>query len=159
MAHIYLMFDFGTDEEKAQQARHRLDGWKQAFRLDKKMIYKFDRSDGAEAKKGDEAAKAAEGGKAAKTEKQGKSAKAGKAKSEKAKISEQPDPEKKDAPETPEKIKLLIRLAFSNHEKLSEQRWVERIPAEEPFKAASPLTLRDGEASFEETEARFDDLD
>jgi hypothetical protein len=53
MAHIYMTFDFGTDEEKAQQARHKLDGWKQAFRLDKKLIYKFERAtpegDGASA--------------------------------------------------------------------------------------------------------------
>src|SRR5260370_34120884 len=31
MAHSYIRLDFGTDEEKAQQARHKLDGWKQAF--------------------------------------------------------------------------------------------------------------------------------
>src|SRR5215470_2472425 len=45
MAHIYLTFDFGKDEEKAQQARHKLDAWKQAFRLDKKMQGKFDRKE------------------------------------------------------------------------------------------------------------------
>src|SRR5713226_3359821 len=43
MAHSYIRFDFGMDEEKAQQARHKLDGWKQAFRLDKKLLYKLDR--------------------------------------------------------------------------------------------------------------------
>src|SRR5260370_40111080 len=43
MAHSYIRFDFGTDEEKAQQARHKLDGWRQAFRLDKKLQYKLDR--------------------------------------------------------------------------------------------------------------------
>src|SRR5258708_32134338 len=48
MAHIYLTFDFGKDEEKAQQARHKLDSWKQAVKLDKKMQGKFDRTeDGA----------------------------------------------------------------------------------------------------------------
>jgi len=40
MAHSYIKLDFGTDEEKAQQARHKLDGWKQAFRLDKRLLYK-----------------------------------------------------------------------------------------------------------------------
>src|SRR5215470_3513151 len=45
MAHIYLTFDFGKDEEKAQLARHKLDAWKQAFRLDKKMQGKFDRKE------------------------------------------------------------------------------------------------------------------
>src|SRR5260370_31508494 len=43
MAHSYIRLDFGTDEEKAQQARHKLDGWRQAFRLDKKLQYKLDR--------------------------------------------------------------------------------------------------------------------
>src|SRR5260370_15402874 len=43
MAHSYIKLDFGTDEEKAQQARHKLDVWKQAFRLDKRLLYKLDR--------------------------------------------------------------------------------------------------------------------
>jgi len=49
MAHSYIRFDFGTDEEKAQQARHKLDGWRQAFRLDKKLQYKVDRPESAPA--------------------------------------------------------------------------------------------------------------
>src|SRR5260370_187203 len=49
MAHSYIRLDFGTDEEKAQQARHNLDGWKQAFRLDKKLQYKVDRPENAPA--------------------------------------------------------------------------------------------------------------
>jgi len=49
MAHSYIRFDFGTDEEKAQQARHKLDGWRQAFRLDKKLQYKLDRPESAPA--------------------------------------------------------------------------------------------------------------
>jgi hypothetical protein len=157
MAHIYLTFDFGTDEEKAQQARHKLDGWKQAFRLDKKLIYKFDRSDGAAGGKGGEPPK--EAARAAKSAKEEKNAKTEKGKSAKAPKSGEAGTEPKEVPETPEKIKLLIRLAFSNHERLSEQRWVERIPAEEPFKEASPATLRNGVATFEEMEARFEDLD
>jgi len=40
MPHIYMQFDFGKDEEKAQLARHKLEVWKQAFRLDKKLLYK-----------------------------------------------------------------------------------------------------------------------
>jgi len=47
MSHIYMKFDFGTDEEKAQSARHKLDVWKQAFRLDKKLQYKLDRPESA----------------------------------------------------------------------------------------------------------------
>src|SRR6202035_5834958 len=48
MAHIYMHFDF-ADEENAQQARHKLDVWKQAFRLDKKLQYKLERAEEAEA--------------------------------------------------------------------------------------------------------------
>src|SRR5258708_39611941 len=43
MAHSYIKLDFGTDEEKAQQARHKLDVWKQAFRLDKRLLCTLDR--------------------------------------------------------------------------------------------------------------------
>ena len=43
MAHTYLIFDFGENEEAAQHARHKLEGWKQAFRLDKKLLFKFER--------------------------------------------------------------------------------------------------------------------
>src|SRR5579863_4872831 len=71
MAQTYLLFDFGPDEEKVQQARHKLEGWKQAFRLDKKLQYKLEREQTSES--GDAEAEAEP---AAKTEK----SKAGKAK-------------------------------------------------------------------------------
>ena len=45
MAQTFLVFDFGADEESAQQARHKVEGWKQGFRLDKKLLLKFDRSE------------------------------------------------------------------------------------------------------------------
>ena len=45
MAQSYLIFDFGTNEEAAQQARHKLEGWKQAFRLNKKLQLKFEREE------------------------------------------------------------------------------------------------------------------
>src|SRR5260370_28239505 len=47
MAQHYLLFDFGPDEEKVQQARHKLESWKQAFRLDKKLQYKLEREQSA----------------------------------------------------------------------------------------------------------------
>ena len=56
MAHIYLTFDFAKDEEKAQQARHKLEGWKQAFRLDKKLLYKVERIAAATPADGDQMA-------------------------------------------------------------------------------------------------------
>src|ERR1700730_18469333 len=45
MAQTYFLFDFGPDEEKVQQARHKLESWKQAFRLDKKLQYKLERQE------------------------------------------------------------------------------------------------------------------
>src|SRR5580700_4940970 len=66
MAHTYLLFDFGTDEEKAQLARHKLEGWKQAFRLDKKLQYKLERADDEANAEPDEGQQAAETPKAEK---------------------------------------------------------------------------------------------
>jgi len=131
-----MQFDFGKDEEKAQLARHKLEVWKQAFRLDKKLLYKFERAtDGTS--EAEPAAASPEKSKAK-----------GKTKA-------------KDEPETPksnETVKLLLRLGFSNHEKLSEQRWVDRIPAEEPFLAASPKVLKPGDAQFSDAEKQFEEL-
>jgi hypothetical protein len=146
MAHIYLLFDFAQDEEKAQQARHKLEGWKQAFRLDKKLLYKVERS-GGDAAEADGDAKAAKAAKDATTEKRkGKGKAAAKAEA---------------TPETAaakEDIKLFVRLAFSGHEKLSEQRWVDRIPAEEPFQGASPKVVKSGDEAFAATEKQFEEL-
>src|ERR1700692_843474 len=90
MAHIYMSFDFGTDEEKAQLARHKLEMWKQAFRLDKKLLYKFERA-GPEA---NAAARVAE----VKSEKPAKAEKSGKAaKGAKGKAKAEPAPERKAA--------------------------------------------------------------
>ena len=139
MAHIYLSFDFAKDEEKAQQARHKLEGWKQAFRLDKKLLYKVERVAAAPS---DGEAKPA---KAEKSKPKGK----GKAAAATAAV---------EAPSSNDDIKLLVRLAFSGHEKLSEQRWVQRIPSEEPFQGASPAVVKPGDASFESTEKQFEEL-
>ncbi len=111
MAQSFLVFDFGTNEEAAQEARHRVDRWKQAFRLDKKLLLKFDR----EEKTGDG--------------------------------------------EEGQRIILIVRLDFSDHEKLSQQRWLDRIPAEEPFKEAHPKLVRHGDDEFAPTTKRFEDLE
>ena len=58
-----------------------------------------------------------------------------------------------------ERIRVLVRLDFSNHEKLSHQRWLDRIPTEEPFKEASPQVIRDGDANYQATSDLFDSLD
>jgi DNA primase catalytic subunit len=144
MAHIYLVFAFAKDEEKAQQARHKLESWKQAFRLDKKLLYKVERiaAEPATADDGDK--------KPAKTEKA--------AKGKKGKSASKAATAEATATATQD-ISLLVRLGFSGHEKLSEERWLQRIPAEEPFRDASPQIVKAGEAEFEATEKRFEDLD
>jgi hypothetical protein len=147
MAHTYLLFNFGTDEEKAQLARHKLEGWKQAFRLDKKLQYKLERGE-SEAKPDSESIqKAAEPAKAEKSKTKTKS----KGKSAKTEARE-------EAPPANGKVNLLVRLYFSGHEKLTEQRWLDRIPSEEPFKEASPLVVRQGEERFDEIVKQFDSL-
>jgi hypothetical protein len=125
MAQTYMIFDFGTDEELAQQARHKIEGWKQGFRLGEKMSMKFHRV-AAEA--------SSEGGKSAKKAKEGK--------------------------EAAEHVTLLVKLAFSDHEKLSYQRWVDRIPTEEPFQSAKGEVVRAGDGpEFEKAAEHFDSLD
>ncbi len=140
MAHIYMHFDFG-DEETAQLARHKLEVWKQAFRLDKKLLYKFERNEAAAAEE-PKAAKQSEGAKAK-----------GKSKTDAAKSAS------KDESTNGGNVQLLVRLGFSGHEKITENRWVERIPTEEPFVSASPVTVKSNDAQFEETEKRFEDLE
>ena len=152
MAHTYLLFDFGTDEEKAQLARHKLEGWKQAFRLDKKLLYKLERGEAETEAKAKDAPKPAQ--KAAETHKPEKPK--SKAKSKAKSVEAEPS---KDAPAADGKVNLLVRLYFSGHEKLIEHRWIERIPIEEPFKEASPRVVRQGEAQFDEVVKQFESLE
>jgi len=149
MAHIYMHFDFGADEEKAQEARHKLDVWKQAFRLDKKLQYKLDRPEEADEEE-DSASNAAAAG-----ETDAEKAKS-KSKSKHGKKTGRAESDSEDNGSG--NVSLLVRLYFSSHEKLSEQRWLDRIPTEEPFKSASPKVLRQGEAGFEEALKQFSDL-
>ena len=125
MVQTFLLFDFGSDEDLAQQARLTLERWKQGFRLGKKLSLKFDRHEPAEADGQQRSKDAAE-------EKQGSAE---------------------------SRITLIVGLDFSEHERLSHQRWLERIPAEIPFKDAHPKVIRRGDADFAPTAERFDDLD
>jgi len=150
MAHSFLIFDFGGNEEAAQQARHRIDGWKQGFRLDKKLQFKFERKESEAKPEGASAAPA-------KTRKSGAK---GKAKTgAKSKSGNEPADEATSAPAEPAQIRLIVRLDFSDHEKLSHQRWIERIPADELFKGANPQIIRAGEPEFKSTSDLFDSLD
>lgn len=132
MASTYLVFDFGPNEEGAQRARHKLEGWKQAFRLDKRLLFKFDRSGAA--------------GTEPPAERSGSKGKG------KGKVKPKEEP-------TPAPVKLLVRLYFSDHEKLSEQRWIERIPNDEHFRSASPKVVRPGEVDYASLSEQFDFLD
>jgi hypothetical protein len=161
MAHIYMSFDFGTDEEKAQQARHKLEMWKQAFRLDKKMLYKFERTsaDGAAASDRQKdsglptkSVQAPPGTATAKREtaKAAKSSKAAKFK-EKAELAK--------ATSASENIKLHLRLALPAHERITEERFLKKFPAETPFNTASAQIVRQGQPGFAEADAVFESLD
>ncbi len=132
MAHDFLIFDFGTNEEVAQQARHKVEGWTQGFRLGKKMLLKFERE--AADDSGDSAT------------------------AEKPSASKKKSATKGDAAESGAKVRVLVRLDFSDHEKLSHQRWLDRIPTEEPFKSAKAEIIRPGQAGFAEAAELFDRL-
>jgi len=143
MAQTYLLFDLGSDEEKVQQARHKLESWKQAFRLDKKLQYKLEREQPASPST---------------TEAKPEPAKAEKSKSAKTKSKSKPK-SAEPAAENSGPVKLFVRLYFSGHEKLSEQRWIDRIPTEEPFKSASPKIVRESEPEFADILKQFDTLE
>ena len=147
MAHTYMIFDFGADELRAQQARHKLEGWKQAFRLDKKLQIKFERTELP-----DHAAQP----EVEETEKTTKGAKAGKPRgTAKTPHQESANPDGSRSAD----VKLLVRLYFSKNEKLSEQQWMTRIPGDELLKGAAPKIVREGEGDFEPTVKRFDALE
>jgi len=112
MPQSYLIFDFGGNEEAAQQARHRVDGWKQTFRLGRKLEMRFERQ----------------------------------------------APEETPDAANPLHLRLIVRLDFSDHEKLSHTRWLERIPAEAPFKGLPVEIVRTRDVAYAKTEALFDSL-
>ena len=152
MAHTYLLFDFGSDEEKVQQARHKLESWKQAFRLDKKLQYKLERE---QAPSAEPAAKAEPSAKSEPEPAKSEKSKPTKGKSKpKAKSGNEPGETENHGP-----VKLLVRLYFSGHEKLSEQQWLDRIPADELFKVAQPHVINEKDAAFDETLKHFDSIE
>lgn len=151
MAHTFLIFDYGVNEQDAQDARHTLEGWKQAFRLDKKLLVKFERSgaDGKDDAEENDAEDKEITGKKAVDKKPGALSSKKKSKSKSSETSG----------DSGEHIRLLVRLDFSDHEKLSYQRWLDRVPADEHFKNASPKIVRPGEPEFAKTAELFDSLD
>jgi hypothetical protein len=169
MAHSYLIFDFGKDEETAQQARHKVESWKQGFRLGNKISIKFEREepedasgDAAEEHVGPSAVEhetsktsakhPAEKHSAAKPH-AGEGKHAGKKKSS-AKGGKHTETDKED----PANVRVLVRLDFSDHEKLSLQRWLDRIPTEEPFKSVEVEIIRQGDPEYAKTNELFETL-
>jgi hypothetical protein len=141
MAQTILIFDFGTNEEAAQQARHKIDRWKQGFRLGDKMTCKLEREETNESA-------AADNGEAAEEK---KSPRKNKAKKENGKEANKDEPAGR--------VRMFVLLGFSDHEKLSQQRWLDRIPAEEPFKSAKGETIRHGDPEFAKSAELFESLD
>jgi hypothetical protein len=148
MAYSFLVFNFGGDEDVAQQARHKVDAWKQGFRLDKKLQLKFDRKE-------PESNREALPAPSTKAVKEGTKSK-GKPKS---KPNVDAGQDATPIPESPLEIRLIVRLDFSDHEKLSHQRWLDRIPQEQPFKTAKVMIVRPGHSEFEKTSEFYDSLD
>jgi hypothetical protein len=150
VAYSFLIFHFGDDEDAAQQARHRLEGWRQGFRLDKKLQLKFER-DEPEAKREAAPVQALSASKG--------SAKPKAAPKAKPKSAREADSKPGSGSAVSSEIRLIVRLDFSDHEKLSHQRWLDRIPIEDPFKGAKPKVVRSGDPEFATTEELFDSLD
>lgn len=168
MPQSILVFDFGSNEQAAQQARHKVEAWKQGFRLGNKMLLKFEREADPETPptgSGDAAAGEPEPDGPARSARGGsKSAKkksaANTGSKSKAKTKSEAEPESaQERPAPSGKVKLLLRLDFSDHEKLSHQRWLDRIPSEEPFKSASGQAVRAGDPEFANTAELFESLD
>jgi hypothetical protein len=159
MAHTYMIFDF-PGEETAQQARHKLETWKQAFRLDKKLQYKLDRGeklDAANEESGEDEAEQ-EAKPAVKTGKSAKAAKPGKSSKSKGQAGTKADEESAYAPADSGPVKVLVRLYFSGHEKMSEKRILDKINGDELFKGAAQTVAEEGQAGFVEALAEFDRL-
>ena len=142
MPQSIFIFDFGTNEDAAQAARHKVDAWRQGFRLGNKMLLKFERAEAS----GDGAPDSKP---ASRQASQGKTA--GKKTARKQ--------EEAEGPKAAGNVRMFVRLDFSDHEKLSHQRWVDRLPNEEPFKAAKPQMVRIGDPDFPKTAELFDALD
>jgi hypothetical protein len=158
MAHTYMVFEF-PNEEKAQEARHKLERWKQAYRLDKKLQVKFDRGDEATTEAGETEATEHESDSSAEESKKGAKSKSSAAKSTKAAKSKKSDESEEDEATNSGPVKLFVRLYFSTHEKITEQQWLARIPADELFKVANPHVINQKDAAFDDTVQEFDTLE
>jgi hypothetical protein len=138
-----LTFDFGTNEEAAQQARHRVEGWKQSFRLGDKLALRFERDEAADSAANEPGS--------------------GKSKARKSAVEKNDDArgvgEGKAPPASDTGVRVAVLLHFSPHEKLSYQRWLERVPTEEPFTGVRHEMVSEGDERFAATAEWFDSLE
>jgi hypothetical protein len=153
MAQSILIFDFGTNEEAAQLARHKVEAWQQGSRLGKKILLKFDREESSVGTNQGEVAASLEEPLAKATVKSNKkSVKANDA--HPANSANGPSDDSSSAAN----VRLVIRLDFSDHEKLTQQRWLDRFAAEEPFKSTKGETIRQGNPAYARTSELFESL-
>jgi len=150
MPSSYLIFDFGEDERNAQQARHKLESWKQGFRLGDKLAVKFEREQTET-----EGGKKAEEIEGAAKESAGEGKRGAKKSPRKGRKSKESG---NDEENSSGNVRLIVRLNFSDHEKLSLQRWLDRIPTEEPFKAVDAKVVRHNDPDFTTTNQLFEEL-
>lgn len=149
MPQTLIVFDFGTNEEAAQQARHRLEGWRQGFRLGDRLKFKFERQAASPAAVAEPAE--AEPAKAEAKAKKGKGKSAGE---KKASTGQDQKPKQTDA----DRLRLMVRLDFSTHEKLSYQQWIGRIEAEPLLQGADKQAWQRGQEGFDDAADTFDSL-
>lgn len=146
MPQTLLIFDFGPNEEAAQQARHRLEGWRQAFRLGDRLKFKFERQAAQpdSVPSDDQPAKP----------KKGRATKGKKAASK----AEKPKETKETKKAASDRLRLMVRLEFSNHEKLSYRSWLGRLGAEPPFQGTEKRVFERGQEGFDAAAETFDSL-
>jgi len=145
-----MIFRF-RNEEQAQQAWHKIEGWRQGFRLAAKLTAKFHRGEGA----------AEEAGAGGADAKEHKAEHKGSHKEKDHKKGEHAEKEHKkgaDGGVDDKGVRVIVKLSFSDHEKLSFQRWLDRIPSEEPFKSAESEVHKAGGAETAKTEELFESL-
>jgi hypothetical protein len=151
MAQSILVFDFGTNEDAAQQARHKVDAWVQGFRLGKKIIIRFEREEAPEGAEKSEAEREPAKHVDDKKKQAGAKKKQGGGKEKHA--------AKKEKAAVGGRVRVLVRLDFSDHEKLTHHRWLDRVPAEEPFKSAKGEVIRHSDPTFAKTAELFESLE
>jgi|HubBroStandDraft_6_1064221.scaffolds.fasta_scaffold01159_9 hypothetical protein len=160
MAHSILVFDFGANEEAAQQARHKVDAWVQGFRLGKKILIRFEREETPESAEKHGTAEAPEAPEVDDESPKHASTK-GKHAVDKKKHAggKEKHAAKKEKAAAGGRVRVLVRLDFSDHEKLTHHRWLDRIPTEEPFKSAKGEVVRHSDPTFAKTAELFDSLE